>query len=139
MLRNSLIFIMTLVAGTFNTGYSQNGNPITIESWVTNPDRSSLFQKQPENVAFRNNNGESGTTIIIDEVSQFQEIDGFGFALTGGSAELLMKMTPASRTGVLREIFATNDNNIGVSNIRMSIGASDFNSFVFSYDDLKSG
>jgi glucosylceramidase len=139
MLRNSFIAILTLIANTFSSGYSQNEKSISVESWVTNPDRSALFQKQSDIVVFSNSSGGRGTTIIIDEASKFQKTDGFGFALTGGSAGLLMKMTPAARTAVLREIFATDDKNIGVSYLRLSIGASDLNSFVFSYDDLKEG
>jgi glucosylceramidase len=136
MLRNSLIAILTLITGILNSGYSQAVKPVMVESWITNSDRSSLFQKQSDNVAFSNSGGR-GAAIIIDEASQFQEIDGFGYALTGGSAELLMKMAPVARTGVLREIFASDGNNIGVSYIRLSIGASDLNSFVYSYNDLK--
>lgn len=135
MLRNSLIAVISLLGITFSPGYSQNIIPTQIESWVTNPDRSSLFQKQPDIVAF--GNGGRGTAIVIDDKQQFQEIDGFGFALTGGSAELLMKMRADARAAVLKEIFTANDKNIGVSYIRLSIGASDLNSFVFSYDDLK--
>jgi glucosylceramidase len=136
MLRNSLIAILTLITGILNSGYSQTVKPVMVESWITNSDRSSLFQKQSDIVAFSNSGGR-GSAIIIDEASQFQEIDGFGFALTGGSAELLMKMTPAARSLALREMFASDDNSIGVSYIRLSIGASDLNSFVYSYNDLK--
>lgn len=66
-------------------------------------------------------------------------MDGFGFALTGGSAELLMKMTPEARTRVLKQIISTDGTGAGVSYLRLSIGASDLNSFVFSYDDLPAG
>jgi len=50
-----------------------------------------------------------------------------------------MKMTPEARTKLIHELFASDDKNIGVSYIRLSIGASDLNSFVFSYDDLPDG
>ncbi|MEI6049738.1 MAG: glycoside hydrolase family 30 beta sandwich domain-containing protein [Bacteroidota bacterium] len=139
MLRNSLIVILTLIAGTFNTAYSQNDKPIFVESWVTNPDRSALFQKQPDSVFFRNSNSGWGIPIVVDDKQQFQEIDGFGFALTGGSAELLMKMSAAARAKLLQELFTWNHNNIGISYIRLSIGSSDMNRFVFSYDDVKEG
>jgi glucosylceramidase len=39
----------------------------------------------------------------------------------------------------LKELFATNGNNIGVSYIRISVGASDLDDHVFSYDDLSPG
>jgi glucosylceramidase len=111
-----------------------------IESWITNPDRTALFEKQSEVVSFsEKNNGRGGSTIIIDDSQQMQTIDGFGFALTGGSAELLMKMSSNERAKILRELFAWDDKNIGVSYIRLSLGASDMNRFVFSYDDLQKG
>jgi glucosylceramidase len=111
-----------------------------IESWITNPDRTALFEKQSEVVSFsEKNNGRGGSTIIIDDSQQMQTIDGFGFALTGGSAELLIKMSSNERVKILNELFAWDDKNIGISYIRLSIGASDMNSFVFSYDDLQKG
>jgi glucosylceramidase len=114
--------------------------PGQIESWITNPDRTALFEKQPEVVSFsEKSNGRGGSTIVIDDSQQMQTIDGFGFALTGGSAELLMKMSSNERAKILKELFAWDDKNIGISYIRLSIGASDMNSFVFSYDDLQKG
>lgn len=111
-----------------------------IEAWVTLPDRSALFEKQAEAFTFSDrNSGRGGPAIVIDDGQPMQTIDGFGFALTGGSAELLMKMDPAERSRILREVFATDGNNIGVSYLRLTIGASDLNSFVFSYNDLNEG
>lgn len=118
-----------------NLLFSQQG----VESWITKPDRSALFEKRSEVVAFSVDNRGWGPVIVIDDSHRMQEIDGFGFALTGGSAELLMKMSPAGRAKILKEIFAGDDKNIGVSYLRLSIGASDLNSFVFSYNDLKKG
>jgi glucosylceramidase len=120
---------------------AQTSAPIQIESWVTNQDRSSLFQKQPNPLAFQSRAGagtRGGQPIVVDETKQMQSMDGFGYALTGGSAELLVKMSKEARAKVLKELFATDENNVGVSYLRLSIGASDLNSFVFSYDDLVS-
>lgn len=114
--------------------------PDRIESWITNRDRSALFEKQTEVVTFSDkDNGIDANAIVIDDSHHMQTIDGFGFALTGGSAELLMKMSSGERAKILKELFAWDEKNIGVSYIRISIGASDLNSFVFSYDDLKKG
>ena len=112
--------------------------PRQIEAWVTAPDRTVLFGQQPEKIPFTNDN-RGGIPIVIDEQQTMQTIDGFGFALTGGSAELMMKMSRAERAKLLKELFSTDDNAIGVSYIRLSIGASDLNSFVFSYNDLPEG
>lgn len=138
MLKLSLKVALIILA-VFNSNflYAQPGQ---IESWVTSPDRSVLFEKQPENVSFsEKNNGRGGSAIVIDDLQHMQTIEGFGFALTGGSAGLLMKMSSAERTKILKELFAYDQKNVGVSYIRLSIGASDLNSFVFSYNDLREG
>jgi glucosylceramidase len=137
MYRKSVFSIIAIVAMSYSNVYSQNDKAIPVESWITNPDRSALFQKQSDTVFFRTGNRGGGSAIVIDDSQKYQEIDGFGFALTGGSAEHLIKMTPAARTRLLQELFAVNDKNIGISYIRLSIGASDLNSFVYSYNDLK--
>jgi glucosylceramidase len=134
MIKNTFITIVTFVTISF-TAYSQNTNKLYVESWVTNADRSALFEKQTDSVFFGTSRG-GGSTIIIDEGQKYQEIDGFGYAITGGSAELLMRMSQAARKKILNEVFAVNDNNIGVSYLRLSIGSSDLNSFTFSYNDL---
>jgi glucosylceramidase len=111
----------------------------TIESWVTKADRSALFEKSPDKIIFSPKAQGRGVPIIIDDSHLMQSVDGFGFALTGGSAELMMKMRPAARRELLTNLFSSQDSHIGVSYIRISIGASDLNSFVYSYDDLKEG
>jgi glucosylceramidase len=110
-----------------------------IESWITNRDRSALFQRQPEAVAFRAKSNAWGPVIVVDPGQQMQSMEGFGFALTGGSAELLMKMSPPARAAILQRTFGTGEDGVGVSYLRLTIGASDLNSFVFSYDDLPPG
>ncbi|HAH25808.1 MAG TPA: glucosylceramidase [Prolixibacteraceae bacterium] len=117
----------------------QNTEPMNIEAWITNPDRSALFEKQSEPASFNTRDSHRGTPIIIDDGQPLQTMDGFGFALTGGSAELMMKMSAPERSKLIHELFETSENNIGISYIRLSIGSSDLNSFVFSYDDLAEG
>jgi glucosylceramidase len=106
--------------------------------WLTNPDKSALFQPQTTSLRFSKKAG-ANPTIDVDDKKVFQSIDGFGFALTGGSAQLMMRMSPEKRSALLRELFRTDGNNIGVSYLRVSIGASDMNDHVFSYDDLPEG
>jgi glucosylceramidase len=48
-------------------------------------------------------------------------------------------MDAAKRGALLHELFATDQNNIGISYLRVSIGASDLNEYVYSYDDLPAG
>jgi glucosylceramidase len=111
-----------------------------IQLWLTNPDKSALFQQQK---TLRFSGAEPGTTaepaIAIDDHKTFQTIDGFGFALTGGSAQHLAHMEPAKRAALLKELFAVDGKNIGISYLRISIGSSDLNDHVYSYDDLAAG
>jgi glucosylceramidase len=109
-----------------------------IDLWLTKGDKSALFQKQNTKFYFSKTAGPT-PVITIDTTQTFQTIDGFGYTLTGGSAQHLSGMSAAARTALLRELFATDANNIGVSYLRVSIGASDLDSHPFSYNDLPAG
>jgi glucosylceramidase len=109
-----------------------------VTTWLTTPDGSSLFAQQPGKLRFTS--GKPSSAIIdVDDKQTFQSIDGFGYALTGGSAQLLMRMTPDKRAALLHELFTTDGADIGVSYLRVSIGSSDMNEHVFSYDDMPAG
>jgi len=109
-----------------------------VELWLTNPDKSVLFKKQEPDLAFTDGT-DQGATITVDDTKSFQTMDGFGCTLTGGSAMLIHHLEPAKRAVVLNELFATGGNSIGISYLRISIGASDLSDHVFSYDDLPAG
>ena len=126
-----LLFVLTLVP---LSSYAQGD----VSLWLTNPDGSALFQLQTPPVSFTKSSATS-LVIDVDDTKTYQSMDGFGFALTGGSAQLIMKMDPAKRAALLQDLFAVDGNNIGTSYIRVSIGASDMNDHVYSYDDLPEG
>jgi glucosylceramidase len=105
-----------------------------IDVWLTNKDRSALFEQQPS-LAFNSSN-KNEQTIIVDNSKTFQTMDGFGFALTGGSAMHIINMHADERNKLLHQLFDTTGNAIGVSYLRLSIGSSDLNEKVFSYDDV---
>ncbi len=115
--------------------YAQKGS---VSVWLTNPDKSALFALQNASLSF-SKSGEQIPTIEINEKQKYQSVEGFGFALTGGSAQLLAHMSSEKRAAILKEMFAEDGKNIGLSYIRVSIGASDMNDRVFSYDDLSEG
>ena len=119
-----------------------------IDLWLTDPDKPVLFEKQKESLVFgkaanvtpnTNSAGNENQIIDVSESQTFQTIDGFGCCLTGGSAAHLMGMDAILRAALLKELFATGSTNIGISYLRVSIGASDLNDQVFSYDDLPAG
>jgi glucosylceramidase len=103
-----------------------------ISAWVTTPNQSQLLQPQAGGLAFGKATPK-GATIAVDDSQTFQTMDGFGYCLTGGSAELLHAMSAPARAKLLRELFGTAGNGIGVSYLRLSIGASDLDATVFSY------
>jgi glucosylceramidase len=109
-----------------------------VSLWLTNPDRSALFQLQTPPIPFTKTPA-TNQIIDVDAAKTYQAIDGFGFALTGGSAQLIERMQPAARAALLQNLFAANGDSIGVSYLRLTIGASDMNDHVFSYDDLPAG
>lgn len=108
-----------------------------VAEWLTTSDRASLLAPQPE-LRF----GKAAAdvpTIEVNANQKFQSMDGFGFALTGGSAQLIMRMDASKRTALLKELFGTGRHDIGVSYLRVSIGSSDMNDHAFTYDDLPAG
>jgi glucosylceramidase len=106
-----------------------------VELWLTSPEEAARFEKQNVNLSFTDA-AQTQSTIEVDENQTYQTIDGFGFCLTGGSASHLKQMSPGARTALLTELFSTEGTNIGASYLRLTIGASDLNERVYSYDDL---
>lgn len=106
--------------------------------WLTNNDKSALFTRQDAPPKFSTQAPE-GTVISIDARETYQPIDGFGFTLTGGSASHLIGMSKTARAALLKELFSTAGNGIGMAYLRVSIGASDLNEKVFSYNDIPKG
>jgi glucosylceramidase len=104
--------------------------------WLTNPDRSALLAEQSPKLAF-SKEAPTGQIIDVDSAKTYQTVDGFGYALTGGSAMLLHHMDAAKRAALLHNLFTTE--GIGVSYLRLTIGSSDMNDHVYSYDDLPEG
>jgi glucosylceramidase len=129
--------LLSAVTGIIYT-YAQNIPVSKVASWVTYPDRSALLQKQTTMPVFGKIN-EAYPTITVNDHEKYQQIDGFGFTLTGGSATLINKLKPAEKKKLLNELFSTKGTGIGVSYLRISIGASDLNAEVFTYDDLPAG
>jgi len=109
-----------------------------IQMWLTTADRSALLSLQASPLHF---SASSNTQLVIDvnDMAQYQRMEGFGLAVTGGSAQLLMQMDPARREALLEELFGTKSDDINISYIRVSIGSSDMNDHPYTYDDLHPG
>lgn len=109
-----------------------------VSFWLTKGDRSVLLAKQDAVMNFTEVDN-ANPTITVDASKKFQSIDGFGYTLTGGSAGLIHAMAPAAQDSLLQNLFSTEKDGIGVSYIRVSIGASDMSADTFTYNDLPAG
>ena len=108
-----------------------------VEVWLTKSDQSALLQKQA-GLAFGTSSN-SNASIEIDSTQTYQTIDGFGYTLTGGSAMLINQLNSNDKSTLLKELFGNDPNSIGISYLRISVGASDLDASVFSYNDLSTG
>lgn len=72
--------------------------------------------------------------IKLEPTVKFQEMDGFGAAITGSACYNLLKMSPEDRSALLKETFDP-VNGDGYSYIRISLGASDFSLDEYTYCD----
>jgi len=145
------MFMVAVAAGSCQKkqpvtgGTTTNTNPVVttpvktdVAMWLTQPDKSALFQKQNVGLLF-NTSTNANPTITVDTTKTYQTIDGFGYCLTGGSATLINSLPAAQKDALLRELFATDSTKIGVSYLRISLGASDLSATPFTYDELPAG
>ena len=109
----------------------------TLSVWLTTPDRTSLLARQRA-IAFGAPSS-TGPTITVDGAKTYQTMDGFGYTLTGSSALVIHRMPDAARAALLRELFGRDDASLGVSYLRLSIGASDLSPASFTYDEVPAG
>lgn len=109
-----------------------------VDSWVTSGNQSNLLTKQTTAISL------STTTsllpsILVDSATTYQTIDGFGYTLTQGSAYVINQLTPFAKSTLLNELFGSSESSIGISYLRIGIGATDLSSSVYTYDDLPTG
>jgi glucosylceramidase len=136
-IKKSISYVsVAFTAAIFLTGCgAASVKPSGAKIWVTNPDKSLLLQEQ----ALTSSPSSNNVQLSIDADKTYQEMDGFGYTLTGGSALHIAKMSSAARAKLLQELFGTGKNDIGISYLRISVGASDLDEKVFSYNDLPTG
>lgn len=154
MLRKPILALLLTGCLSFFSGCSSKGSdnpppvtpPVTnpgtgspdVAVWMTKGDQTALLQKQ--NIVLSFGTSSNGYAYIdVDSTQKYQGIDGFGYTLTGGSAYVINRLGATEKSNLLKELFGAQDNSIGISYLRLSIGASDLNADVFSYDDIPTG
>ncbi|RZK13300.1 MAG: glucosylceramidase, partial [Hymenobacter sp.] len=142
-----LLTAVVLLAGSCKKDDSSSGGAPTpptpappatttgqVAVWLTTPDKSALLYNQPTALAFSTATN-SDPTIAVDTTQTYQTMEGFGYTLTGGSAYVMSQMSATSRAALIKELFATDGTGLGISYLRVSIGASDLSSQPYTYDD----
>ncbi len=105
----------------------------SVSIWMTSGDQSKLLQQQ-SNVTFAADAGTAGTTITVNDATTYQSIDGFGFTLTQGSAKLISNLSATAQNSLLNELFSPSS-GIGLSVVRIGVGATDLSDYSFTYRD----
>ncbi len=134
ILLNKCLGVLFFFAGVF--GAINSDAQTKIITWLTDPGKSVYFQKNTSNVFSSKQDSSAYAVIRVSDSIRYQTIDGFGYSLTGGSASNLLKLNPEKRKILLKDLFATDGNHIGVSYLRLSLGSSDLSEKTFSYNDL---
>ncbi|MBL3658697.1 glycoside hydrolase family 30 protein [Fulvivirga sediminis] len=126
-----------LLAACVSCDQSKPAGVERLNYMLTTPDKSKLLTLGVLEKSNRPN--DSLVTIGVNGDSVFQQMDGFGYTLTGGSARHISQMDSMARKRLLTNLFHTDSLGIGVSYLRVSIGASDLDPKPFSYNDLPIG
>lgn len=110
-----------------------------IQSWISNPDTKKMLYREEDHLL--SDKAFSFPSIELFPQQKFQTIDGFGFTLTGSSAQMIESLPKAQEDQLLHELFQLEDDGIGISVLRLSIAASDMDEEIFDYceksNDLK--
>jgi glucosylceramidase len=107
--------------------------PAAAEMWLTTADETQKLAPQPTQSAVGPASGDEAVT--IDTSKKFQRMHGFGAAMTDASAQLLSNLPNDKRRAIMAELFSRANGGLGLSFTRLTIGASDFSSSDYSYDD----
>jgi glucosylceramidase len=113
-------------------------NSAKAQVWLTKGDKTKLFNREGD-LSISKTTSSAWPVVTVDTATQYQSVEGFGAALTGSAAFLLHnKLSNGARQTLLRQLFDT-VNGIGISYLRLTIGASDFSLSNYTYDDVPSG
>ncbi len=105
----------------------------TVTPWITKGDQSKLIQQQAT-VNFAANSGTNSSTITINTGTTYQTMDGFGWCLTQGSAQVISGLAATQQNTLLNDLFNTST-GLSSSVVRISIAASDLSNSSYSYNE----
>jgi glucosylceramidase len=130
-----LNLMIALIIGLAACGTEEK---VSVQVWLTTPDKSRLLERQND-LSFGPGGSDEETVIDIDEAQAYQTMDGFGASMTDASAWLIAnRLTPERRNELMGKLFDRTE-GIGISYLRVPMGASDFALSHYSYNDLPEG
>ncbi|MBS0387671.1 MAG: glycosyl hydrolase, partial [Proteobacteria bacterium] len=109
---------------------------VAVQVYVTTGDRGRLLQRDAD-LHFREQAG-SRLLIDVDGSVRYQEMVGFGAAMTDATATLLKSQKPRQRNALMRELFGPAP-GLNLSFVRVPIGGSDFSPYHYTLDDMPLG
>jgi glucosylceramidase len=112
-----------------------DGSPqTTMNSWLTTSTASSLLASQSP-ITSSTYTGVQGTRpVFIDANTTYQSMLGWGAAITDSAAYVIGTMPTSNKNALITELFSPTS-GIGISFVRLPIGASDFSRTAFTFDD----
>ena len=127
--------LLPLLAGV---ALNATAAPAPVQAWVTTGDQSRLLARGKD-AAFGAAK-EAKVVIEVDPATRYQEMTGFGAAITDASAHLIQtRLDAPKRDALMQELFGRGKGGIGFSFTRLTIGASDFSIDHYSFDDMPKG
>ncbi|KAF2510190.1 T9SS type A sorting domain-containing protein [Flavobacterium zhairuonense] len=108
-------------------------NAQTVTPFITSGDQTKLLQQQAT-VSFGTNSGTNPSTVTVNAGTTYQTMDGFGYTLTEGSAEVISGMAATQQNQLLNDLYNPTT-GLNASVIRISIAASDLSSSSYSYNE----
>src|SRR6185436_2576357 len=134
------ITAIALAVTLFSCSFPQlppGSNP-TVEVWLTLADGSKKLAHEAD-LTFAAGPG-TGTVLNVNPSILYQRLEGVGAAMTDSSAWLIhTKLTEDQRKTLMANLFTRTDDGIGLSYLRLPLGASDFALNSYTYDDLPQG
>lgn len=114
--------------------FACNNHKEYVDIYTTTADKSKTMQKDSVLLVDKSKIEATPNVITLYPEEKYQQMDGFGAAITGSSAYNLLKMSPEDRADILKETFDPKG-GYGYSYIRVSLGASDFSLDEYTYCD----
>ena len=128
----------TLVISLVGAALAASAVAEDVDVWLTRGDQASLLEQRPA-LTLEPGSGTHAVTINIDPDTRYQTIDGFGASVTDSSAWLIQYELNAGQRDALMQSLFSPDSGIGISFVRVPMGASDFAVTPYTYDDMPSG